>query len=111
MRIDRKKLKLKWALDLYQELEGFPTREDCLYLLVKTLEENEMLDKEFNIHNVWGGMKSLHHNGVNIQNFLESISDAEGGHHFIKRTTREKRTWSDVLVEHPWMENQSYPHE
>ena len=61
MRIDRKKLKLKWALDLYQELEGFPTREDCLYLLVKTLEENEMLDKEFNIHNVWGGMKSLHH--------------------------------------------------
>lgn len=103
MRIDQNKLKAKWALGIYEETEGFPSREDMLFMLVSSLQEQDKLDQEFSIHDIWPHMRIASNRGIDIPNFLESISDANDGHHFIKRQKQLKKNWTYRLVTHPWI--------
>jgi hypothetical protein len=58
LKINRNKLPVKYNLEIYQEMPGFGCHQDLEYMLVSTLENRNMLEKDFNPSNVWQGLKS-----------------------------------------------------
>jgi len=53
MKINRKKLPVKYALEIYAESAGYPSHTDLQYVLLTWLDEAELLDKDFTAQQVW----------------------------------------------------------
>ena len=73
MKIDRKKLPVKYALEIYTEVPGFPTREDLEYLLITSLEERDLLESEFTAEHVWESYKYCLGTIKELRDFLDSL--------------------------------------
>lgn len=74
MKINRRKLPVKYALEIYQELPGYPSSQDFEYLLITALQEKELLEKDFTAEKVWPTLK--HHMGIiqDARDFLEELA-------------------------------------
>ena len=104
MRINQNNLEVKYSLEIYKELPDFPTKLDMVYVLIRTLEDQELLDKEFTADNVWGSLRTCIPNITEIRDFLDSISkDAQGEKPYLKQVKQDKRGGSYILIRNPWM--------
>jgi hypothetical protein len=101
MRINQNNLEIKYALELYKELPGFPTQKDLLYVLVSCLEEKDLIDKEFNADNVWSSLRTCYSNITDIRTYINSI--AVGENPVLEKTRDDKRGGHFILRHHPWV--------
>lgn len=74
MKINPNKLPIKYLLNVYQEIPGYPTHDDLCYALVSTLDENGRLSKEFLPEQVWNGMKYHVGSMTELTDFLDNLS-------------------------------------
>jgi hypothetical protein len=72
LRINRQKLPVKYALEVFQELSSYPSQHDYEYLLVSTLENSELLGKEFVAENIWPVFRSHMGTLKDCREFLEN---------------------------------------
>ena len=77
MRIDYNKLPVKYALEVYQELPGYPTAQDKKYILLRVLEEANLLETPFSSKDVWKGMKNCIPTLESLEEFLASLENDE----------------------------------
>ena len=68
---------MKYNLEIYQEMPGFGCHQDLEYMLVNTLENRGMLEKDFNPSNVWQGMKSALGTVEDLRGFLEYLAQPD----------------------------------
>lgn len=101
MRINQNKLEIKYALELYKELPGFPTQNDILYVLVTCLEEKDLLDKEFTADLVWSSLRMFDSNLKIIRTYLDDLATGENPP--ITKVKDDRRGGSFVLNHHPWL--------
>lgn len=74
MKIDNNKLETKYALDIYRETDDFPTNKDLTYILIRFLDDNDLLDKSFTAENLWSSMKTCLGTIDDLRMFLDSLS-------------------------------------
>lgn len=100
MKINRNKLPVKYALEIYQELTGYPSPQDLEYILLTTLEEKELLEKDFTAERVWPTMK--HHLGIiqDARDFLEELA-YDGNSRDVKITKSSANSYR--VTSHSWM--------
>ena len=100
MRINRNKLPVKYALEIYQELPGYPSTQDLEYILMTTLEEKELLEKDFTAERVWPIMKQ--HLGIiqDARDFLEELAD-ESDSRDVKITKTSLNSYR--VTSHSWL--------
>ena len=58
MKINRRNLPVKYALEVYTQLPGYPSQNDLEFVLLQTLQDKSLLEKTFTAENVWSGMKN-----------------------------------------------------
>lgn len=106
MRLNRNKLPIKYALDIYQDILGYPSHSDLEYLLVSTLQNKDLLGKDFTVEQVWDGMKHVMPLAVNLTEFLENLSKnhSSSDKAVIPLLSVTKSTPNSYQVTgHPWM--------
>jgi hypothetical protein len=106
MRINPIKLEAKYALDVYQELPGFPSDRDRTYILMRSLEESGFLDKEFVAENIWNSMKSCFGTLKEFRSFLNSLSEDNENlqsEQLLKRNPSPEWKYCYRLIRNPWM--------
>lgn len=75
MKINRKKLPVKYALEIYQDLGGYPSHQDLEYLLVSTLEDSNLLESDFTADKIWSGLKMALGTQKDLIGFLDYLSE------------------------------------
>lgn len=75
MKINRKKLPVKYALEIYQDLDGYPSHQDLEYLVVSTLEEAYLLTSNFTADKIWSGLKMALGTQKDLIRFLDYLSE------------------------------------
>ena len=100
MKINKRKLPVKYALQIYQELTGYPSPQDLEYILITTLEEKDLLGKDFTAEKVWPTMK--HHLGIiqDARDFLEELA-YDGNSRDVKITKSSGNSYR--VTSHSWM--------
>lgn len=73
MKINRQKLPVKYALDVYSETPGFPSQTDLEYMLVSTLLEQNRIEAEFTAEHVWDYYKHCVGTISDLRAFLEQL--------------------------------------
>jgi len=103
MKINRNKLPMKYSLEIYQEIPGYPSHQDLEYILVSTLQETDMLGKDFTAEQVWYGMK--HAVGVlpDLIGFLDYSFDTTNKHDTGTLIGAKTSANSYRLDGHQWM--------
>ncbi len=101
MKINPLKLEVKYALELFQEIPGYPTEQDIMYLIIKSLEEKDLLEQSFTPDNLWDGLKNCLGTITEIRNYLEAISNNKNS--YIQKLTSDKRGGTYKLLSNPWM--------
>jgi hypothetical protein len=101
MRINQNNLEVKYALELYMEVPGFPSQRDILYVMIRSLEDQNLIDKEFNPDNMWGALRTCFGTITEIREFLDSIST--GDEPYLEKTKQDKRGGYFRLIRNPWM--------
>jgi hypothetical protein len=105
MRINPNKLEVKYALDIYKEIPGFPSHRDLTYILIRTLEDIHMLEQEFVAENIWVGMKTCMGTLADCRGFLEQVSSSENNTEevLLEKVNTSKKGSSYRLIRNPWM--------
>ena len=100
MKINRRKLPVKYALEIYQELPGYPSPQDLEYILITTLQEKELLEKDFTAEKLWPTFK--HHLGIiqDARDFLEELS-FDSNSRDVKITKSSGNSYR--VTSHSWM--------
>jgi len=75
MKINPRKLPVKYALNVYKELSTFPSHEDLTYMLLSYLSEKDDIEKPFTPSRVWACMKDGCGTISELEGFLEYASD------------------------------------
>lgn len=75
MKINRKRLPVKYALEIYQDLAGYPSHQDLEYLLVSTLEDTNLLESDFTADKIWSGLKMALGTQKDLTKFLDHLSE------------------------------------
>jgi hypothetical protein len=101
VRINSNKLEVKYALDIYKEIPGFPSATDMLYVMIRSLEDLDLLDKEFNADNMWSALRTCMGTITEIREYLDSISI--GTEPYLEKTKKDKRGGHYRLIRNPWM--------
>lgn len=78
MKINQSKLPIKYLLNVYQEMPGYPTYDDLCYALVSTLDDMTRLSKDFLPEQVWVGMKYHFTTIEELKEFLNKLSNPDG---------------------------------
>lgn len=76
-KVNERKLPIKYLLEVYQELPGFPSHSDLEYYLIRYLEERDHLDKPFKAEQLWYGFKSYLGTMDCLRGFLEYLSNPD----------------------------------
>jgi len=74
-KINHRKLPVKYALEIYQDLKGYPSHQDLEYILVSTLEDQDMLEKDFTAAPIWKRMKIVLGTIKDLRGFLDYLSE------------------------------------
>lgn len=105
MRINTKKLPIKYYLDIYQEVPGYPNHSDLQYVLLRTLQDRELLEKDFTAENVWPGMKNCLGTIDDLRGFLnylfqpDDLTEKKG--FYLKGRKSSENSYR--LESHEWM--------
>ena len=75
MKINRNRLPVKYALEIYQDLDGYPSHQDLEYLLVSTLEDTNLLESDFTADKIWSGLKMTLGTQKDLIVFLDYLSE------------------------------------
>ena len=109
MIINQNKLEVKYALDIYSEIPGFPSHTDRIYVMIRALEEGDadgpFIGREFVAENIWIPMRSCVPTLKDFRNVLDSIAD-EGlpeNDLFLQKTRTERGRGYYRLIRNPWM--------
>jgi hypothetical protein len=104
MKINRKKLPVKYALDVYTEAPGFPTDQDFEYITVAALEERGLLGSEFSADQVWDAFKYYMGTIDNLRDFLDRTFDPEDERDRLLSTINGTKpsTTSYQVHDHAW---------
>jgi hypothetical protein len=106
MRINNNKLEIKYALELYKEVPGFPTQKDITYVMIRSLEDQNIIEQEFLAENIWNAMKTCVATISDLRKFLDQVSSAtecgEIGVLLEKTKTSNKGDYYK-LIRNPWM--------
>ncbi|MCK9576021.1 MAG: hypothetical protein WC979_01230 [Candidatus Pacearchaeota archaeon] len=99
--LDRRKLKIKYFLDIQTETPGYPSIEDYLYELVNLLVETDFLENEFGA--LWTKDKIC--TTVGKDKHIEFLQELERLN-YIKETSKAKYS-SYRLLKHDWQYDKS----
>ena len=105
MRINRRNLPVKYALEVYQELTGYPSHQDLEYVLVWICQEKNLLERNFTADNLWSGMKNHLGTLEDLRGFLDylanpdDLSDKKDFKVKIEKTSEN----SYKLITHDWV--------
>jgi hypothetical protein len=77
MIINRRKLPVKYALEVYQELPGYPSHQDLEYILVWICQEKNLLEKKFTPDNLWSGMRNHLGTLEDLRSFLDYLANPD----------------------------------
>jgi hypothetical protein len=95
--IDYKKLKAKYALEIYQLSKTYPNTEDVLYEIVKVLQDRSLLDKEFKPEDIHRAVKTR----CGDEQLVDTIKNlAQEG--FFSWEKKGRFTYF-LLLTHPWV--------
>lgn len=100
MKTNRDKLPVKYALEIYQEIDGYPTHIDLIYILIRTLEENNLINIEFSPENVWVDLKKCIGTLPKLHDFLQNLTE---GNDPILNSIKTDTTIKYLLIRNPWM--------
>jgi hypothetical protein len=103
-RVNEKKLPIKYLLEVYQELPGFPTHSDLEYYLVRYLEERDHLDKPFKPEQLWFGFKNYLGTIEDLRGFLEYLSNPDDPTDRSNFNVQLKKTLDSLYImeSHSW---------
>ena len=73
--INRKKLPVKYALEIYSELPGYPTHSDLEYILITALQERDLLGLDFTADQLWDAFKHCLPTIADLRKFLDETFD------------------------------------
>ena len=79
MRINRDKLPVKYALEVYPEIPGYPSHSDLEHVLLSTLQDKGLLGKEFTAEQVWDGMRHVQGTLADLRGFLDYLFQPDDG--------------------------------
>ena len=74
---------------------------DMLYVMIRSLEDLDLLDKEFNADNMWSALRTCMGTITEIREYLDSISI--GTEPYLEKTKKDKRGGHYRLIRNPWM--------
>ena len=95
--IDQRKLKSKYALEIYQSSEFYPQREDILYEIVKVLQDSSRLDTPVKAEDIYKAVKTR----VKDESLQESMEFMEGKGIFSSEVKGKYKYF--LLLTHPWV--------
>ena len=104
MRINRNKLPMKYALEIYQEIPGYPSHTDLEYILISTLQDKDLLGKEFTADQVWDSFKHCLGTIKDLQGFLDYAfqPDDERDRHLMASQGTKPTSNTYQLHDHAW---------
>jgi hypothetical protein len=77
MKINENKLPVKYALNIFKELDGYPTQTDFLYILLSGLSDQDEIENSFTLSKIWSFMKDVMSSKEELLNFLNFYSGNE----------------------------------
>lgn len=99
MKINPNNLEVKYVLNVYQEMEGFPSYKDKIYELIKSLEELSLENSTFKPEQLLPRVKNIFSGLKDLRKFLIEISNKnEYPEHFFESVEKD----SFVLTNNPW---------
>jgi hypothetical protein len=106
MKINPNKLEVKYALELYKEVPGFPSHRDITYVMIRALEDKGLLEKEFNAGDIWSHMKMCFGTGKELHGFLDyvsSVDECPAEELLLQKIGTDKNGGIYKLIRNPWM--------
>ena len=105
MRIKSNKLEVKYALEVYKEVPGFPSHRDITYVMIRALEDQNLITEEFVAENIWGAMKSCFGTLKEFRAFLDYASSPGQcpDEDILLEKTKADKTGHYRLIRNPWM--------
>ncbi|MFM2010004.1 MAG: hypothetical protein RLZZ479_395 [Bacteroidota bacterium] len=106
MKINQNKLPIKYLLNVYKEMESFPSHTDLTYMLLSNLSDKEELNSPFTPSQVWPYMKDGVGTISELSGFLDYAADPEdcpGA--FLQRiglTSGKKPEMQYQVINNPW---------
>lgn len=101
MKINKRKLPIKYTLDVYSEVPGYPSEQDLEYMTVAALEERGLLGVEFSIVQIWDSFKHCLGTIENLRGFMDKTF--EPAHNRDSAISGAKPTPSSYIVhDHAW---------
>jgi len=96
MRINQNKLEVKYALDIYKEIPGFPSHTDITYVMIRALEDTNLVGEEFLPENIWHHMKTCMATMQDLRAFLDTNTS------LCEKTRADKKGSYYKLINNPW---------
>jgi hypothetical protein len=100
MKINPNRVEVKYALELYSEIPGFPSHTDILYVLIRSLEDQDLLDKDFYLENVWGALRNCVSTSTKAKNLLDEFCSAANP--TLLKVSTDKKNPAYKLLKNPW---------
>jgi len=103
LKINRRKLPVKYALEIYQDLKGYPSHQDLEYILVSALIDQNT--QEFTPESIWKRMKVALGTINDLRGFLEYLAqpdDLTDKQIFNVEIERGLNSYSYKLISHKW---------
>ena len=100
MKINRTKLPMKYALEIYQEIPGYPSHQDLEYILVDSLHERDLLGKDFTAEQAWEGLKHAVGTMPDLKGFLDGLCAGKADNTILATKTSAN---SYQITGHQWM--------
>jgi hypothetical protein len=102
MKINRKKLPIKYALEVFPNTTSYPSQQDLEYVTLWILQEKNMLEKPFTAENLWSGMKNHLGTMEDLRFFLTSIANPIN-HKDVSIILEQVSAGTYRLKSHVWM--------
>jgi len=100
MKINPNRVEVKYALELYTEIPGFPSHTDILYVLIKSLEYHDLLEKDFSIDSIWSSLRNCISSPSKAKLVLDKF--CEGPNPTLAKTSLDKKNVLYKLLNNPW---------
>ena len=100
MKINPNRVEVKYALELYTEIPGFPSHTDILYVLIRSLEDQDLLDKVFSLEHVWSALRNCIGTSTKAKTLLDEF--CVGSNPVLSKANTDKKNPAYRLLKNPW---------
>ncbi len=102
LKINRKKLPIKYALEVFSNTTSYPSQQDLEYVTLWILQEKNLLEKPFTAENLWSGMKNHLGTMEDLRLFLQTILDPDNRNN-VSINIKQVSAGTYQLESHAWM--------